>query len=69
MEVAAKRIGNSVGVVFPAAIAPKTGQVFTIVKVEDAYILKPKRADILRMPKIGKSLETLLPLRMSNGTL
>ncbi|MBO1308129.1 antitoxin MazE [Enterococcus sp. 669A] len=46
METVARKIGNSVGAIFPKDISPEVGETFTIVKVGDTYILKPKKADI-----------------------
>ena len=47
METVARKIGNSVGAIFPKDISPKVGEAFTILKVGEAYILKPKKEDIV----------------------
>lgn len=49
METVARKIGNSVGAIFPKDISPKVGERFTIVKVGDSYILKPKKTDIFEI--------------------
>ena len=46
METIARKIGNSVGAIFPKDISPEVGEAFTIFKVGDTYILKPKKEDI-----------------------
>ncbi len=46
METVVRKIGNSVGTIFPKSISPQVGEKFTILKVGEAYILKPKREDI-----------------------
>lgn len=46
METVARKIGNSIGAIFPKDISPEAGEAFTILKVGDAYILKPKKSDI-----------------------
>lgn len=46
METVARKIGNSIGVIFPKDISPKVGESFTILKVGEAYIVKPKKEDI-----------------------
>lgn len=46
VETVARKIGSSVGAIFPKDIAPEVGERFTIVKVGDSYILKPKKTDI-----------------------
>ncbi len=51
MEIKARKIGNSVGAIFPKDISPEIGETFTILKVEDTYILKPKKKDIFSDPK------------------
>ncbi|MGY3703475.1 antitoxin MazE [Vagococcus martis] len=48
METVARKIGNSVGAIFPKDISPEVGETFTISKVGDAYILKPKKEDIFK---------------------
>ena len=48
METVARKIGNSVGTIFPKDISPEVGETFTISKVGDAYILKPKKEDIFK---------------------
>lgn len=51
METVARKIGNSVGAIFPKDISPKVGEAFTILKVGEAYILKPKKEDIFKSPE------------------
>lgn len=51
METIVRKIGNSVGTIFPKDISPKVGETFTILKVGEAYILKPKKADIFENPE------------------
>ncbi|MDU5336890.1 antitoxin MazE [Enterococcus sp.] len=51
METVARKIGNSVGAIFPKDISPKVGETFTILKVGEAYILKPKKEDIFKNEK------------------
>lgn len=48
METVARKIGNSVGAIFPKDISPEIGETFTILKVGEAYILKPKKEDIFK---------------------
>jgi len=48
MEIIARKIGNSVGAIFPKDISPKVGETFTILKIGEAYILKPKKEDIFK---------------------
>lgn len=48
METVARKIGNSVGAIFPKDISPQVGETFTILKVGEAYILKPKKEDIFK---------------------
>lgn len=48
METVARKIGNSVGAIFPKDISPEVGETFTIFKVGDTYILKPKKDDIFK---------------------
>ncbi|MGM0291427.1 antitoxin MazE [Enterococcus faecalis] len=48
METKVRKIGNSVGAIFPKGISPEVGDTYTIFKVEDTYILKPKREDIFK---------------------
>lgn len=48
METVARKIGNSVGAIFPKDISPEVGEKFTILKVGEAYILKPKKSDIFK---------------------
>ncbi|EAC9982142.1 antitoxin MazE, partial [Listeria monocytogenes] len=45
------KIGNSVGTIFPKDISPKVGETFTILKVGDTYVLKPKKEDIFKNEK------------------
>lgn len=52
METVARKIGNSVGAIFPKDISPKVGEAFTILKVGEAYILKPKKEDIFKNEKV-----------------
>lgn len=51
METKARKIGNSVGAIFPKEISPEVGETFTILKVGEAYILKPKKEDIFANDK------------------
>lgn len=51
METVARKIGNSVGAIFPKDISPEVGEAFTILKVGEAYILKPKKNDIFEDEK------------------
>ncbi|EAC9512830.1 antitoxin MazE, partial [Listeria monocytogenes] len=46
-----RKIGNSVGTIFPKDISPKVGETFTILKVGDTYVLKPKKEDIFKNEK------------------
>ena len=46
MKITTRKIGNSVGTIFPKEIAPKVGEEYNIYKVEDTYILKPNHKDI-----------------------
>ena len=46
MKISTRKIGNSVGIIFPKEIAPKVGEEYSVYKVEDTYILKPKQEDI-----------------------
>lgn len=48
METVARKIGNSVGAIFPKDISPEVGEAFTILKIGDAYVLKPKKIDIFK---------------------
>lgn len=48
METFTRKIGNSVGAIFPKDIAPDVGTEFIIFKVGEAYILKPKKEDIFK---------------------
>ena len=48
METVVRKRGNSVGTIFPKSISPQVGEKFTILKVGEAYILKPKREDIFK---------------------
>lgn len=51
METVARKIGNSVGAIFPKDISPKVGEAFTILKIGETYILKPKKEDIFKDKK------------------
>lgn len=51
METVVRKIGNSVGTIFPKDISPKVGETFTILKVGDTYVLKPKKEDIFKNEK------------------
>ena len=51
METVVRKIGNSVGTIFPKDISPEVGETFTILKVGDTYILKPKKEDIFKNEK------------------
>lgn len=51
MEIKARKIGNSIGAIFPKDISPKVGETFTIIKVDDTFILKPKKEDIFADPR------------------
>lgn len=51
METVVRKIGNSVGTIFPKDITPKVGETFTILKVGDTYVLKPKKEDIFKNEK------------------
>lgn len=44
MEIIARKMCNSVGMIFPKDISPKVGEIFTILKVGEVYILNPKKA-------------------------
>lgn len=46
MKITTRKIGNSVGIIFPKEIAPKVGKEYSVYKVEDTYILKPEQEDI-----------------------
>ena len=46
MKITTRKIGNSVGTIFPKEIASKVGEEYSVYKVEDTYILKPKQEDI-----------------------
>ncbi|MGX4686109.1 AbrB/MazE/SpoVT family DNA-binding domain-containing protein [Vagococcus sp. JNUCC 83] len=48
METVVRKIGNSVGAIFPKDISPEVGDTYMISKVGDAYILKPKKEDIFK---------------------
>jgi hypothetical protein len=48
MEIVARKIGNSVGAIFPKNISPEAGETFTILKIGDAYVLKPKKENIFQ---------------------
>lgn len=48
METVVRKIGNSVGAIFSKDISPAVGETYTIVKVGDAYVLKPKRENIFK---------------------
>ncbi|MGM0122759.1 hypothetical protein IGI37_000125 [Enterococcus sp. AZ194] len=48
METIARKMGNSVGAIFPKDISPEVGETFTILKVGDTYVLKPKKEDIFK---------------------
>lgn len=48
METVVRKIGNSVGAIFPKGISPEVGDAYTIFKIDDTYILKPKREDIFK---------------------
>ncbi|EAG2945782.1 antitoxin MazE, partial [Listeria monocytogenes] len=37
--------------IFPKDISPKVGETFTILKVGDTYVLKPKKEDIFKNEK------------------
>ena len=39
MKITTRKIGNSVGTIFPKEIAPKFGEEYSVYKVEDTYIL------------------------------
>ena len=51
METVVRKIGNSVGTIFTKDISPKVGETFTILKVGDTYVLKPKKEDIFKNEK------------------
>lgn len=46
METVSRKIGNSIGTIFPKDISPEEGIKFDIYKVGEAYILKPKKTNI-----------------------
>ena len=46
MEIKARKIGNSIGIIFSKDIAPEVGEPFSISKVENTYILRPKKVNI-----------------------
>lgn len=46
METVTRKIGNSVGATFPKEISPEAGQTFTILKIGDSYVMKPKKENI-----------------------
>ena len=46
MKITTRKIGNTVGIIFPKEIAPNVGEEYSVYKVEDTYILKPKQEDI-----------------------
>lgn len=46
METVTRKIGNSVGATFPKEISPVAGQTFTILKIGDSYVMKPKKENI-----------------------
>jgi antitoxin ChpS len=48
MEIKTRKIGNSIGAIFPKDISLEAGKTYTIIKVEDAYIMKPKKEDIFK---------------------
>ena len=58
MEVKARKIGNSIGAIFPKDISPRVGDTFTILKVGDTYIMKPKKEDIFKLSLIHISEPT-----------
>lgn len=39
MKISTRKIGNSVGTIFPKEIAPKVGEEYSVYKVEDTYIV------------------------------
>lgn len=48
METTVRKIGNSVGAIFPKDISPNVGDKYTILKVDDTYILRPKKENIFK---------------------
>lgn len=46
MESTARKIGNSVGAIFPKEIAPAPGEKFNVYKIDGLLIFKPKKQDI-----------------------
>lgn len=51
METVTRKIGNSIGAIFPKSLSPKAGEVFTITKIDDTFIFKPKKPDIFAHSK------------------
>lgn len=51
MEIVVRKIGHSIGMIFPKHISPNAGETFTILKVGELYILKPKKEDIFKNEK------------------
>ncbi|EPM6858976.1 antitoxin MazE [Enterococcus faecalis] len=49
MEVVkTRKIGESIGIIFPMNILPEVGEIFSIYKLGDTYILKPIKDDIFK---------------------
>ncbi|WP_206853338.1 antitoxin MazE [Candidatus Enterococcus mangumiae] len=51
METTVRKIGNSVGAIFPKDISPEVGKIYTIIKIGETYVLKPKKEDIFKSPE------------------
>jgi len=67
METVARKIGNSVGAIFPKDISPEVGKSFTILKVGEAYILKPKKEDIFKVEKDGEGFKESITMKILSG--
>ncbi|APT18386.1 MULTISPECIES: hypothetical protein [Amylolactobacillus] len=60
METAARKIGNSGGIIFPQEIAPKVDEKFNIMQGESSYVLKPERANIFKNASAWQGFRDLL---------
>ncbi|WP_261810734.1 AbrB/MazE/SpoVT family DNA-binding domain-containing protein [Levilactobacillus humaensis] len=46
MKITMRKIGGSVGFIFPRELEPEVGQQFTVVKIGDALCLTPAKGDL-----------------------
>lgn len=67
IETTVRKIGNSVGVIFPKDISPEVGKIYTIIKIGETYVLKPKKEDIFKSSEAWEGFRDPITKKIKSG--